>query len=250
MQKISTPSKISIYVVLIILSFTTLFPLYMTILTSFMKNEHILAPVPNLIPKEGMMTLDNYRFVFSNTSIGVYLFNSVFVTFLNVFLGLLTSSMAAYAVTKLKFWGSKVLYKILLSSMMLPGMVMIVPTYLLMYKIDFLDSLLSLIVPGALSVYGIFFMRAFFIGAKDNIAESARIDGSGELRIFFVMYLPQVKAGLMILGISFFNGSWNNYLMPNLFLQSEHKKTLVVALKNIMSTNGEVGVTMAFSLLF
>ena len=93
-------------------------------------------------------------------------------------------------------------------------------------------------------------MRAFFLGVSDRIAESARIDGANEYRIFFQICLPQIKIGLIILAINTFNGSWNSYLMPSLYLKADRVKTLVVALRDIMVQVEQLGVTMAFSFIF
>lgn len=239
-----------IYFILSVLAVSMIVPIYWTFMTSLMQNKDINHIPINFFPNPSILSFDNYVEAFQSINIFRFLGNSVIVTGLNIVTSLLSSSMAAYAITKIKFRGAKILYRIFLASMMLPGMVMIVPTYLIINKLRMLNSLFSVIVPGILSVYGIFFMRAFFLGTNDSIGESARVDGASEFRIFLQIFMPQVTVGLVILGINTFNGSWNAYLQPSLYLKKESVWTLVVALRNVTSKTAEIGVQMAFALLF
>ena len=243
-------SRIVTYTVLTLMAVTMMLPFSWTIITSRMVNEDILKVPIDFFPSFDKLTFENYVIAFKDIKLFGYLTNSVIVAVCNIVGTLLTSSMMAYSITKIRFRGSKILYKIFLSSMMLPGMVMVVPSYMVIYELKMLNTLYALIVPGCLSVYGVFFLRAFFLGVSDRIAESARIDGANEYRIFFQICLPQIKIGLIILAINTFNGSWNSYLMPSLYLKADRVKTLVVALRDIMVHVEQLGVTMAFSFIF
>ncbi len=116
--------------------------------------------------------------------------------------------------------------------------------------IGFYDNLAAVILPGAIGVYGIFFMRQFFMSLPDDMAESARIDGAGELRIFYRIYLPLVVPGLMTLGIFTFQSGWNNFMWPNIVLQSPENQLLTMAFKFFKTpTEVSYGPLMAISLM-
>lgn len=244
-------AKTVIYAIMVLLCISTVFPFYWTFMTSLMENEQIYKTPIDFFPPVSVLSFQNYAEAFSRGNLLVYLKNSVLVTGLNILLSLLTASMVAYAVTKIRFRGSKALYRVFLSSMMVPGFVTLVPTYLVIDRLGMMETLWSLIVPGALSVYGIFFLRSFLVGINDETGESAKIDGAGEYRIFFQIYLPQIRVGLIILAVTTFQASWNNYLGPQLYIkQNTDLLPLGAALKNITVAVGDMGVSMALSLLF
>lgn len=190
--------------------------------------------------------------------------NSVIVTVAGMCTNLFFGSLAAYAFSKIKFSGHKIVFNIMLMSMMIPGVITLIPTFFVLLRfplaggnnilgqggIGFYDNLAAVILPGAIGVYGIFFMRQFFMSLPDDMAESARIDGAGELRIFYRIYLPLVVPGLMTLGIFTFQSGWNNFMWPNIVLQSPENQLLTMAFKFFKTpTEVSYGPLMAISLM-
>ena len=148
--------------------------------------------------------------------------------------------------------------------MMIPGVITLIPTFFVLLRfpfaggnnilgqggIGFYDNLAAVILPGCVGVYGIFFMRQFFVSLSDELAESARIDGAGEFRIFFQIYLPLVLPGLLTLGIFTFQSGWNNFMWPNIVLQSPENQLLTMAFKAFQnSRTTDFGPLMALSIM-
>ena len=162
----------------------------------------------------------------------LYFMNTVFMTAVGLFTNLFFCSLAAYALAKFRFPGRRIIHGIFLASMMIPGIVLLVPQYLITYRLGLVDSFAGAILPGAVGIYGVFFMYQFYVGVPSDMAEAARIDGAGELRIFLQIYIRMVVPGLITLGIFTFNSYWNSFLWPNIVLIDTDKTVLAVALKN------------------
>ena len=148
--------------------------------------------------------------------------------------------------------------------MMIPGVITLIPTFFVLLRfplaggnsffgqggIGFYDNLAAVILPGSVGVYGIFFMRQFFVSLPDDLAESARIDGAGEFRIFFGIYLPLVLPGLLTPGLFTLQSGWNNFMWPNIVLQSPENQLLTMAFKAFQnSRNTDFGPLMALSVM-
>ena len=130
--------------------------------------------------------------------------------------------------------------------MMIPGIITMMPTFIVISRLQLWGSFMGVILPGIASVFNIFFMRQFFITLPDELGESAEIDGAGEMRIFFQIYLPQVKPALAALAIFNFQGGWNNFLMPYVVLPT-NKLVLSTFIRSFPAEN--YGQTMAASML-
>ncbi len=251
-----------LFIFMLLLAFVALAPFYWSILISFRPQELIYTD-RSWIPTT--VTLEHYKDVFENVDIIRYFFNTLFLTVVNILTNLLFASMAAYGFEKLRFRGGNVIFKVMLASMMLPGIATTVPTYLLLRSFPLfggndilgqggtglIGTWLGVILPGSVGVYGIFFMRQFFIPVSSEYAEAGRLDGAGELRIFFSLYLPMLVPALLTLGIFCFQGVWNSYMWPNLILQGhEELSVLTMALRNYsLRTNFQYGPMMAMSVL-
>ena len=251
-----------LFVVMALLAIIALAPYYWSILISFRPQSEIYT---NRSWFPTSVTLEHYKNVFQNVSIVRYFFNTLFLTVINIFTNLLFASLAAYGFEKLRFKGSKAIFRIMMLSMMLPGIATTVPTFLLLRSFPlvggnnilgqggsgFIGTFVGVILPGTVGVYGIFFMRQFLIPVSSEYAESARIDGAGELRIFFRIYLPMLVPALLTLGIFCFQGVWNSYMWPNLILQGhEELSVLTMALRNFsLETKFQYGPMMAMSVL-
>ena len=255
--------KTVLTVVGVLLAIISLAPFYWSILISFRPQAEIYTNrswIPN------SFTIEHYKNVFDNVPIVRYFLNTLLLTVINVVTNLLFASMAAYGFEKLRFRGSNVIFKIMMTSMMLPGIATTVPTFLLLRSVPlvggndilgqgghgFIGTFLGVLLPGTVGVYGVFFMRQFLIPVSSDYAEAARIDGAGEFRIFLNIYVPMLVPAMLTLGIFCFQGVWNSYMWPNLILQGHEEKlsVLAMAIRNYsLETNFQYGPMMAMSIL-
>lgn len=255
-------TKTLLYLILILMAFIMCLPFYWSLITSIRAESEILKLPVTWFPSK--FTIAHYSTVFNTIPFFKMLLNSLITTCVGVFTNLFFGSLAAYAFSKIKFTGHKIIFNILLCSMMIPGVITLIPTFFVLLRfplaggnnflgqggIGFYDSLPAVILPGAVGVYGIFFMRQFFVSLPDDLAESARIDGAGEFRIYFKIYLPLVLPGLLTLGIFTFQSGWNNFMWPNIVLQSPDNQLFTMAFKFFKTpTEVNYGPLMALSLL-
>ena len=239
--------KIVVYVLLTLVGAIMLLPLYWSLISSIRPDIESISGL-NLWPKT--IIWDNYINLFRDIPMGRYIFNTLFVTLLGCATNLLFCSLCGYALAKFRFPGRRVLQTAFLISMMIPGVVLIVPQFMVTLKLGLTDSLFGVVLPGAVGVWGILFMKQFFLAAPVDMAEAARIDGSGELRIFLQLYLPAASAGLITLGIFTFNSYWNSFMWPNIILTEPDLYLLTMALKNYQIYYSEnMGPLMAGSII-
>lgn len=226
------------------------FPLYWAVITSFRSIQEIISPDISLGIKQ--FTMEHYKAVLNMTtpyganSIFVALVNTLILTVVGGALNIIVSSLAAYSFAKLKFKGHKPVFRVMIMSMMIPGIITTVPTFLIISWLGLWNNLAGVIVPGAISVFNIFFMRQFFMGIPDELGESAEIDGASEMTIFTKIYLPQVKPALAAVAIFNFQGGWNNFLLPYVILPGR-QLVLATFIRTIPSEN--FGQSMAASML-
>lgn len=178
-------SKAALYLVLVIMAIVMCLPFYWSIITAIRVNDEIYSLPVTLFPSK--FTLEHFRRVFNEIPFFRMLLNSLITTGVGVFTNLFFGSLAAYAFSKIRFRGHKIIFNILLSSMMIPGVITLIPTFFVLLRfplaggnnfvgqggIGFYDNLAAVILPGAIGVYGIFFMRQFFVSLPDDLAESA-----------------------------------------------------------------------------
>jgi multiple sugar transport system permease protein len=158
--------------------------------------------------------------------------------------------MAAYGFAKLSFPGREKIFALLLLTMMVPGQVTMMPVFLILKTLGFLNSFVGLIIPGIASVFGIFMLRQFMQAIPEEILEAARIDGCSEYRIFFSIMLPLCRPVLATLAIFSFIGAWNEFFWPLVIMLREDMQTLPVALANLNGQfNTDWGLLMAGSVL-
>lgn len=243
--------NIFLWIIRIILGAIFAFPLYWAIVTSFKPLEEIISPTINLGINNP--TLEHYKYVltwrdYNTGQIVIFnaLNNTLFITIITGILNIIITSVAGYAFAKLKFKGSKVIFRILLLSMMIPGVITMMPTFIVISNLKLWGNFAGVILPGISSVFNIFFMRQFFITLPDELGESAEIDGASEFRIFFQVYLPQVKPALAAIAIFNFQGGWNNFLMPYVVLPTSNL-VLPTFIRSFPAEN--FGQTMAASML-
>ena len=177
------------------------------------------------------LTTENYYKVTQDIPIGRYFINSLIVSLGTVLLTLLLCSLAAYPLAKLRFAGRNVLFLIVLSTLVFPEQLILIPLYVMAVNtFGFQDSFQGLILPFAASGLGIFLLRQVYYAIPDDILEAARIDGANEFGIWWRILLPLIRPGLATLAIITFVASWNNFLWPLLMLSDNQLYTLPVGL--------------------
>jgi multiple sugar transport system permease protein len=191
---------------------------------------------------------ENYIAVFkSSVPIVRLLFNSLYITLIITVGQLFTCSLAGYAFACLRFPGRDILFILLLTSLMVPGQVTIIPVFIIMRLLGLVDNHASLILPGLTSAFGVFLMRQFFLTLPRDLIDAAKIDGAGTFTTFFRVALPQAGPSLATLGILTANDSWNNYFQPLIFINTWEKMTLplgITALRGFMAS-GNPSIVMA-----
>ena len=226
------------YTLLILVGITMFIPFYWMLLVSFRPRSEIMAYPVNLLPTS--FTLDHYKDFFDFGAFK-YIGNTLIVITAILVTQLLFCSMAGYSLARLRYPGKNFIVKFFMATMMIPGIISLIPSFLVVNAFGAVDSLWGIILPATYSIYGCLFMRSFFLGTPREIAEAARIDGANEFTIFLRLYIPMVLPGFLTLALFTFNGSWNNYLWPSIVLPSKEDvwATLAVALKNFEAIYGD-----------
>jgi multiple sugar transport system permease protein len=206
-------TKIILYLIMTFIAIFMVLPFYWSILSSLRQNTEMFSTKLYLTS----ITWEHYKFFFDNVDFAGVIGNTLFVIVMILVLSLLLCSMAGYALARFEFKGKRALEKFFYASMMIPGIICLIPQYLVVSILGIESSLWGIIVPAICSIYGCLFMESFFKNTPKEIAEAARMDGAGEIRIFF-MYLPTVLPGLLTLGLFTFNAHWNSYLWPSIIV--------------------------------
>ena len=194
--------------------------------------------------------ISNYRNLWKTVPYNRYFVNSVFIATASTLLTLFFCSLGGYAFAKYKFRGQKILFGILLASMMVPFQVLLVPLFGLMYDIGWLNSYKAIVIPFSVGAFGVFLMRQFIVTIPSELLDAARIDGCSEFGIYYRIVLPIIKPALGALTIYSFLGSWNGYLWPLIILRDEAKYTLPIGLANLVGIyRQDYGILMAGTLL-
>lgn len=221
-------------------------PFAWMLVTSVKTLPQVLQAPLSLIPRP--FTLQNYSGAFAAVSFPRAYWNSIYICALTVAITLLTCSMAAYAFARIEFRGAKVLFGLFLATQMLPTQVTIIPLYLLLSKIGWIDSHLALIIPASLSnPFAVFLIRQFIRSLPEELEEAARIDGAGRWRIFFSIVLPNIRSGLAAMGIVTALGSWNSFFFPLVVLNSPRLFTVPMLLSQFVGQFGGVNYAMVMA---
>lgn len=217
-------SRTVLYVVLVLLALAIVLPLVWMVLTSF-KTDADAVRHPYSLPHP--WSLDAYHTLANGQQpIFRWLLNSFAAATLQTVLILITASMGAYALARMEFAGKRLVFGLIISTLLVPPVVFLIPNYLIVQNLGWLDSILAITVPGAAGAFGIFFLRQFFVGLPVEIEEAARIDGAGDFRIFFRVVLPLARPALATLAVLSFLNNWNDFLWPVYVLLSPEHMTL------------------------
>jgi len=248
--------KVIFYIILFIGAIIALFPLYWMFITAFQLPNEVFSMPPKFIPtvvkkfiplllqgdKEQAIfilteSLRNVKILFIDTGLYRWFMNSLIVSVVSTLGILLFDSMAGYVFAKKQFPGRDFLFWMMISTMMIPGQVTLVPMYILVTRLGIKGSLYSVIFPPLAMVFGVFLMRQFMKTIPTELIEAAKIDGASELSIYWKIILPLSKPALATLGILVFMSVWNSFLWPLIILNKDYLFTLPVGLKNLQDKN-------------
>jgi multiple sugar transport system permease protein len=218
----------AIWLVLILLAVAMLAPFYWMLVTSLRPRTVAFALPPDWLPTD--ITLQNYADIFDLIPIGRLVFNSLEITIIVTVGSLVTSTFAAYAFARLRFPGRDLLFIVLLSALMVPQQVTVIPTFILIRNLGLLDTHEAVYLPALINVFGTFLLRQFFLTIPRDLEDAARIDGAGHLRILWNVIVPLALPGLSALAIFVALAAWNEFFWANIFLTSPDKMTLPVGL--------------------
>jgi multiple sugar transport system permease protein len=210
-----------------------LFPFVWMISTSLTTTDKLFVLPPNIIPDP--IDAAAYQRLFTDVPIWSWVGNSVGVSLAVTFLQVLTSAMAAYAFTRLRFPGRNILFIAFLATLMVPFQVMVVPLFIELRYMGLLDSYAGLIIPEIAMPFGVFLLRQAFLTVPREIEEAAFVDGAGHIRVFFGMLLPLSKPAIATVAVFSFMGSWNNFLWPLVVINSPELMTLPLGLSSLSS---------------
>jgi multiple sugar transport system permease protein len=226
------------YVVLILLALLFISPLVFMLVTSFKTRGDALSLPPSLIPDP--FTTDAYKTVTgagTETPVIRWFANSMIAAALHALLVVTTSALAAYALARMEFRGKKIVFGAIIATLFVPPVILIIPNYLIVGELFWLDTLIAIIVPTAASAFGVFFLRQFFIGLPVELEEAARLDGANRWTIFWKIVLPLSRPALVTLAMLAFLTNYNDFLWPVYVLFSPEQQTLPPGLSTLQSAN-------------
>ncbi|MEZ4635456.1 MAG: carbohydrate ABC transporter permease [Caldilineaceae bacterium] len=247
MMRMMSGQRLLTYAALILLAILVGFPFYWMMVLSFTPEGQIYRWPIEFFPST--LTLENYQNMFLRPDLQIprWFWNSALIATVETILSLLVCSMAAYGFARLTFPGRDVLFFSLLLALMIPAQVTLIPTFILVRNLGWIDSYQGVILPGVASVFAVFLLRQFFLSVPVELEEAALIDGAGRFRIYWQIVLPLTRAGLVALMIFVFLGSWNNLFWPLIVLNRLEMRTLTVGLTVLRGTYGgdQMGLVMA-----
>ena len=228
---------------LAVLGVLMLAPFFWVFVTSILTTEDAFNLPPVWFPSQA--TFANYREVFDLIPFWTMVSNSLKIAGIITIGAVVTSTLAAYAFARLRFPGRNVLFIVLLSALMVPQQVTVIPTFILIRNLGLLDTHEAIYLPATINVFGIFLLRQFFLSIPRELEDSARLDGAGHLRILLQIVVPLSGPAISALAIFVFQAAWNDFFWPNLFLTSPEKMTLPLGL---VSLKGQYGGGSAVAL--
>ncbi|CAM3630213.1 carbohydrate ABC transporter permease [Marinicrinis lubricantis] len=248
-ERKSAFSKLTYHIVLLLGALLSIFPFYWMLVIS--TNDRSAAfHVPPIL-SVGDQFFQNFDRVLERIEFFEALGNSAFVSFATTISVLFFCSLAGFAFAKFQFPGKKWLFLIVLGTLLVPQQLSVLPNYVLMSKLGWIDSFKAIIVPGMVNAFGIFWMRQYIESAvHDEMIEAARVDGSGYFGIFLRMVLPVITPALATLGILTFMNVWNDFFWPLVVLKNESNFTIQIALQQLSSNRDGLDYGMIMSATF
>lgn len=216
---------------LLVLAIVTLVPVFWMVSASFMAAGEAGTFPPPFLPKH--LTLDNYLALEERLHLGRYFLNSFIIASAVTVMSLLFNSMAGFAFAKYRFRGRDRLFRFLLSAMVVPAQVTMLPLFFMLKIFGLVNTYVGAIIPGLASVFGIFLIRQFAVSIPDSLIEAARIDGAGDFKVYRSIVLPLCRPILFTLALFTFMGTWNDFMWPLIVMTDDSKYTLPVAIANL-----------------
>lgn len=242
------PTNILGSIVILLGSFIMIFPFVWMILSAFKTPGDVYAYPPKWLPSE--WNLDNFRKVFEMIPFWTYYGNSLFTSLVQTFLQIAISILAAYALTKLRFPGRNFIYRFLQSSMFIPTVVTIIPTFLIISKMGLVNTYAGIMLPQIMSAFTTMLIMSFFVSVPNELLEAARIDGCGYMGCLFKIMLPSSVSGITTAALFSFLGHWKAYQWPLIVTNSTKLRTLPIGLKYLVQeSSSEYQVMMAAAVL-
>lgn len=232
------------YVVLFLVAAIVLLPIVWLFVSSFKSDADVISWPPSFWPKKWVF--DQYQYVADAIPIFNMLKNTVIFAGSVTVISLFIDSLAAYAFARMHFKGKKVLFNIILLTMMVPFQIIMIPLYIEEYKLGILDTYAGLILPRIASAYGIYLLSSFFMGIPKSLEEAARIDGMNDFQIYLKIMVPLSKPAFISLGIFHFMNNWNDLLYPMMLTSNVNMRTLSAGLAVLVGSNSiKYGPTLA-----
>jgi len=219
-------AQIVLAIMLLIGGLGMIFPFVWMVVSSLKRAQDIYSL--SLIPPEP--TLGNYKEVLQKTSYVRWFANSIVIATITTLSVAFFDSLAGYTLAKFRFPGSTAIFVLILSTLMVPTEMLVIPWYMMSIEFHWTDSYWGIMFPGVMSAFGVFLMRQFFMGVPNELIDAARLDGFSEFRIFWKIALPLVKPAVAALCIFTFLGNWNAYIWPLIVTRSESMRTLPVGI--------------------
>jgi len=231
-KKRFTLASLLVYLILICGAFSMVLPFVWMTLTAFKTFQETLAIPIKWFPSE--IQLDNFRYVLSRLNFSRYYLNTIIVTVSITLIQALFCSMAAYGFARIKFPGRGALFIILLSMLMIPQQMTLIPSFVLLSRLKWVDTYLALIVPNLFSAYGTFFLRQYFLSIPGELEEAAIIDGSSRLSIYWRIFLPLSTTALAAFGVFTVLWAWNDLLWPLIMTSRDSVRVLSVGVATLV----------------
>jgi multiple sugar transport system permease protein len=225
------------YLVLVGLALLFISPLLFMLVTSFKTRSEATAVPPTWIPKEPTGQAYSDILNASDTPVLTWFVNSLIAATANSALVVATAALAAYPLARMDFRGKKIVLATIIATLFVPPVILIIPNYLIVGKLQWLDSLAAVIIPTAASAFGVFFLRQFFLSLPRELEEAALLDGANKWQIFIRVIVPLSKPALVTLAVLAFLTNWNDFLWPVYVLFSPESQTLPPGLSTLQSAN-------------
>jgi ABC-type glycerol-3-phosphate transport system permease component len=223
--------RAAVYAVMLLLIIVMVLPFAWMLSTSLKPQEYILSSTPQLIPDP--LSFDSYSQLAERINLGRTAFNSMFVAIVGTIGQILVSAMAAFAFSRIQWRGRNIVFVLYLATMMIPSVVLVIPQFILIRQLGWMNTYAALIVPGLFSAFGTFLLRQAFLQLPKDFEEAAFVDGANYFTIFWRITLPLAKPALATLAIFSFMGLWNAYLYPLFVARRDEVMTLPVALATL-----------------
>jgi len=231
-----TLSRGALYLICILCTLVSIMPSLIAVILSLMKEKDIPLIAINGL---GSPTFKNFLKALSEENIFAWFKNSLIVSISITVLYLLIASLAAFGFSRLKFKGRKVLFYICISSMMVPGVINVVPNFLIITKLGLYNTLFAIILPSLSGVYGVFMLKQFMDNIPFDYDEAARMDGASNFTIYFKIILPMCAPALAALSVFTFQGAWNDFLWPLMVTSEESKMTISSGFYTFLQSNSQ-----------